>query len=285
MKKIVTHLSPHLDEIVGIYLIKAFDPAWRDAEMSYKAMNPAGGDVDLEAVDEDPDVIYIGIGHSKYDEHKLSKEEAADKTSAVLVWQDLKARGLAPQDDIQVRAIEKLLQFIIAEDTGSLKSEEHWLADFTIESLWAGFSQANHGDSDKKLEYGLPLVGYMLTYLGNIATAEKELEEKGQEFESLWGPAVAIESNSGAVGLSAYRQGKVLVVGVNPKLGYRRFTGKTGSTVDLTPIYEKLKQIDPEVEWYLHQGKRMLLSGSHSAPNVKISKLTLQQMVDLVKKD
>lgn len=284
MKKIVTHLSPHLDEIVAIYLVKTFDPEWRDAVVTYKAMNPQGGDVDLAAVDKDPDIIYLGIGRSKYDEHGLSKEMAAHTTAATLVWDDLKARGLSPADKTQTLAIDKLMRFIIAEDTGALKSEEHWLADFTIESLWAGFSQANHGDSDKKLEYGLPLVGYMLTYLGNIASAEQELKEKGQEFESLWGPAVAIESNSGAVGLSAYRQGKVLVVGVNPKLGYRRFTGKTGSNVDLTPIYEKLKTIDPDVEWYLHQGKRMLLSGSHSAPNVKISKLTLSQMVDLVRK-
>lgn len=284
MKKIITHLSPHLDEIVAIWLVKTFDPEWKEAAVDYKAMNPRGGDVDLEAVDKDPDIIYLGIGHSKYDEHRLNKEEAAHTTAATLVWDDLKARGLAPQDEIRVRAIEKLLEFIVAEDTGALKSEEHWLADFSIEALWAGFSQANHGDSDKKLEYGIPLVSYMLTYLGNIATAEKELKEKGREFESIWGPAVAIESNSGTVGLVAYRLGKVLLIGINPKLGYRRLTGKTGSSVDLTPIYETLKKIDPEAEWYLHQGKRMLLSGSHSAPNVKISKLSLQQMIDLVKK-
>lgn len=283
MKKIITHISPHLDEIVGIWLIKNFDPDWKEAVLDYRAMNPKGGDVDLESVDKDPDVIYIGIGHSKYDEHRLSKEEAAQTTSATLVWEDLKKRGLSPKDEIQARAIEKMLEFVIVEDTGALKSEEHWLADFSIEALWAGFSQVNRGDSEKKLEYGLPLVTYMLTYLGNIATAEKELKDKGQEFESIWGPAVAIESNSGSVGMTAYRQGKVLLVGINPKLGYRRFTGKTGSTVDLSETYEKVKALDPDAEWYLHQGKRMLLSGSHTGPNVKISRLPLDKMIELVK--
>ncbi len=283
MKKIITHISPHLDEIVAIWLIKNLDPEWRELTVDYKATNPRGGEVDLENVDKDPDTLYLGLGRSKFDEHRLDKEAAAKDCAATLVWKDLVSRGLAPTDEIKKAGIEKLLEFTLQEDTGALKSIDHWLSDFTIESLWSGFSQFNHGDSDKKLSYGLPLMDYMVTYLTNVAGAEKQLKDKGQEFVTKWGPAVAIESDSGTLGTIAYRQGKVLVIGINPKLGYRRFTGKTGTEVDLTEVYEKLLETDTEAEWYLHQSKRMLLSGSHSAPNVKVSKLSLQQMIDLVK--
>lgn len=282
MKKIITHLSPHLDEIVAIWLIKNLDPEWRDATVSFKATNPQGGEVDLEAVDKDPDVIYLGLGRSKYDEHKLGKAAAALDCAATLVWKDLKIRGLAPKDETKVAAIEKLLEFILKEDTGALKSEEHWLIDFSIDALWNGFSQYNRGDSDKKLSYGLPLIDYMVTSLANIATAEKVVDGAAK-FETKWGPGVAIESESGATGPVAYRQGFVIIAGINPKLGYRRLTGKTGSEVDLTEAYEKIKKIDPDSDWYLHQSKRMLLSGSHSAPNVKISSLSLEQLINLVK--
>jgi|SRR5581483_5636019 len=283
MKKIITHLSPHLDEIVGIWLIKNLDPEWQEANVSFKATNPQGGEVDLANVDKDPDIIYLGLGRSKFDEHKLEKEAAAHDCAATLVWKDLNSRGLVKVDPDRQAGIEKLLEFILKEDTGALKNEEHWLGDFSIEALWAGFSQANRGDSDKKLEYGLPLIDYMVTYLSNIAGSERELKEKGIFFESRWGPAVAIESDRGSVSNVAYRQGLVLLVGINPKLGYRRMTGKTGSSVDLTPIYEELQKIDSGAEWYLHQSKRMLLSGSHSAPNVKISQLPLEKMINLVK--
>lgn len=283
MKKIITHLSPHLDEIVGIWLIKTFDPEWKDAEVDFKATNPQGGEVDLANVDKNPDVIHLGLGRSKFDEHRLGKEAAAQDCAATLVWKDLKARGLVKVDQDREKGIEKLLEFILKEDTGELKNEEHWLGDFSIEALWAGFSQFNRGDSEKKLAYGLPLTDYMVTYLANIAGSERELESLGQKFESKWGPAVAIESDRGSVSNVAYRQGIVLLVGISPKLGYHRFTGKTGTDVDLTEVYEELKKVDPEAEWYLHQSKRMLLSGSHSAPNVKISKLPLEKMIELVK--
>lgn len=283
MKKIITHISPHLDEIVAIWLIRKFDPGWSDCQVDFKATNPAGGEVDLEAVDKDPNVLYLGLGRSKFDEHKLEKEAAAHDCAATLVWKDLLSRDLGPENQDEKAGIEKLLEFILKEDTGELKSIDHFLSDFTIDALWAGFSQFNRGDSEKKLSYGLPLIDYMVTNLINVAGAERELKEKGLRFETLWGPAVALESESGTVATRAYRQGYVLLVGINPKLGYRRLTGKTGSDVDLTDAYNKVKTLDPDADWYLHQSKRMLLSGSHSAPNVKISRLSLQDLVGLVK--
>ncbi|HET7713069.1 MAG TPA: hypothetical protein VFK94_00655, partial [Patescibacteria group bacterium] len=98
MKKIITHISPHLDEIVAIWLIRKFDPGWSDCQVDFKATNPAGGEVDLEAVDKDPNVLYLGLGRSKFDEHKLEKEAAAHDCAATLVWKDLLSRDLGPEN-------------------------------------------------------------------------------------------------------------------------------------------------------------------------------------------
>jgi hypothetical protein len=283
MKKIVTHLSPHLDEIVAIWLLKSLDSAWGDATVEFKATNPQGGEVPLDEVDKNPDVVYFGIGRSRFDEHRLAKEEAAKVSAAVLVWRDLVDRGLTPADPDRVAAIEKLLDFVVKDDTGELKSMDHWLGDFSIAALWGGFSQKERGDSEKKLAYGIPLTEYMVTYLNNVSSSERQIKEKGSTFTSPWGPGLAIESEYSGIDPVAYRQGTVVVVGINPKLGYRRIVGKTGSEVNLEEAYHEVTKLDPESDWYLHQSKRMLLSGSHSAPNVKISRLSMNELINLVK--
>lgn len=282
MKRIITHLSPHLDEILAIWILKTFDPDFSGAVTSFKATNPQGGEVDLAAVDKDPDIIYLGLGRGKYDEHALEKEAASKVAAASLVWEDVKARGLAPKQSDKLSGVEKLLDYVLKDDHGELKSISHYLSDYTISALWSGFSQFNRGDSDKKLAYGLPLMDYMWTYLTNVAGAEEEIRG-AKTFQSKWGSGIAIESESGSISPVAYRMGHVVLVGINPKLGYRRIVGATGSEVDLTEAYEKVKKIDPDSDWYLHQSKRMLISGSHSAPHVKVSRLSLDQLVDLIK--
>jgi hypothetical protein len=282
MKKIITHISPHLDEIFAIWALKKFDPAFAEVEVKFKATNPQGGEVNLEEVDKDPNIVYLGLGRGKFDEHALEKEAASKVSAASLVWEDLKSRGLAPKDQSQNRGVEKLLDYILKEDLGELKSVNHYLSDYDLASIWKGFSQVNRGDSDKKLAFGLPLMDYLFAYLTGIAIAEEEIKS-ARTFETPWGKAVALSTDSGALPIVAYRQGFVLLVNITKKLGYHIIQGSTDSSVDLTAAYQKVRQIDPEADWYLHQSKRMLLSGSHSAPNVKISKLSLDQMIDLVK--
>jgi hypothetical protein len=281
MKKIITHLSPHLDEIFSIWAIKRFDPDWVEFEVSFKATNPQGGEVDLEAVDKDPDTIYLGLGRGRFDEHVLPGEKKL--TAASLVWEDLKKRGLTPKDAVELQAVERLLDFVVKDDLGELNSEPHFLANFSIVALWDGFSKFHRGDSDKKLEYGLPLMDYMKTYLIGIVNAERALES-GREFETPWGEGIAVEADYKETAKVAYRKGYVLVVIITPKLGYHLVLADTKSSVDLTNAYHKAEKLDPDSDWYLHQSKRMLISGSHSAPNVRISKLSLNQMISLVKK-
>jgi len=280
MKKIITHISPHLDEIFAIWALKKYDPGFSEIEVKFKATNPTGGEVDLESVDKDPDTVYLGIGRGKFDEH--DKKTDQETTAASLVWMDIVDRGLAPTG-ADLAAVDKLLSFVIKDDTGELKGMGDYLVDYTISALWDGFSKVQRGDSDKKLEYGLPMMDYMFAYLRGIANAEIVLED-AQNFETEWGKGLALSADYKETQVVAYRRGFNIVIVINPKLGYHLILGNPASQVDLTGVFAKLKEIDSEAEWYLHQSKRMLISGSHSAPNVKISKLSLEQMIDLVRK-
>ena len=53
--------------------------------------------------------------------------------------------------------------------------------------------------------------------------------------------------------------------------------------IDLKPIYDKVKLIDPEASWFLHQSHHMVICGSSSAPDSKPTKLTFEQLIELVK--
>ena len=53
--------------------------------------------------------------------------------------------------------------------------------------------------------------------------------------------------------------------------------------IDLTPVYEKVKELDPEASWFLHASKRMLLNGSSKNPEMRGSKLSLDEVIDVLK--
>jgi hypothetical protein len=58
--RIVTHQRPHLDEVVGIWLLTNFDPACQDFSLEfipYFGTAPVGDNV-----------VTLGIGGGKYDE-------------------------------------------------------------------------------------------------------------------------------------------------------------------------------------------------------------------------
>ena len=48
-------------------------------------------------------------------------------------------------------------------------------------------------------------------------------------------------------------------------------------------IDEKLKKMDPEADWFLHQSHHMVLCGSSSAPDSKPTKLSFEQLIEAVK--
>ena len=115
MKTLVTHINPHLDDISAIWLFKKFFPEFRDAEINF--INASRDAAFKEETDEK---IFFGTGGGKYDEHKGDLEDCA----ASLVWKDIKSSGIGPTDEIQLKALDALIEWnrLTEADKGFLVS-------------------------------------------------------------------------------------------------------------------------------------------------------------------
>jgi hypothetical protein len=136
----------------------------------------------------------------------------------------------------------------------------------------------------------------MFHYFENKVWAEKEIKEKGIEFTTKWGKSIAIETLNDTVLKLAQVMGYVLAVRKDPATGSIRIKGRPqrrrsrkysedvfeNVEIDLTPVYEKLKKMDQDATWYLHVSKRMLLNGSSKNPEMKGSKISLDEVVEVL---
>ena len=117
--------------------------------------------------------------------------------------------------------------------------------------------------------------------------AEKEIADKGIPFRIKAGKAMAFETVNDGVLKLAQKMGYLLVIRKDPRKGYVRIKVRPESgpedNLDLTLAYEKLKEIDPEATWFLHVSKKMLLNGTPKNPKMIPSKLSLQEIINVIK--
>jgi hypothetical protein len=285
MKHLVTHIQPHLDDIAGIWLFKKFHPQFRYAQVNFTEVTQTGG-VPFRGipVDSNPNIVHVGVCRGKFDEH--GKEHAGEVTSAsMIVWKHLNKEGFAPKDPIEHRAIELLMEYVFQEDMGASRVEK--LSPFTIGSVIYSM-RFSPKPNKKKLSlemynFGVKMMETVLLAQRQAAMFEQDWKNR-TEFESMWGPAVALKTTSIEGDKYAYRNGFELVVLENPQKGFKQFRARVSSTVNLTSTLKKLEKIDPKAEWYLHQSKRMLICGHDIAPSTKLSKLSLSKLIDIVRK-
>ena len=268
-KILVTHINPHLDDIAAIWLFKKFSPDWKNAKTRF--ISAEQGHSGLE---DDENTLHIGVGRGKYDEHKGDVGESAMS----LVWKDIKEKGLGPKDEFEEKALDEMTRWNTLIDTASLPIGEfdEYMVDGFIRSR-----KNDPVDSLKTIELGTEILERILP---NIIKKQKGLVdwEKRIEFKSRWGKSVAVESDFVSQEF-AYKDGYQVIIIKGPTRKFIGIFAPGTSDVDLTPVYLKITEIDPESGWYIHHAKKMILCGSSSAPNVKRSNLTLQQVIDVVK--
>lgn len=285
MKHLVTHIRPHLDDIAGIWLFKKYDPLLRDAEVTFTEVNISGGvTLGSGAVDTDPDYIHIGVCRGRFDEHAI-KNPTEPNSAATLVFKHLQQEDKLPHDPVAFRALSLLIDYILQEDSGQTRSKE--LSSFTAGSIIQGMTLLQDTDT-LRLSHEMYNLGVtMLESLLRLCTARAELEhdwERRVEFSTAWGRGVALETTSAEADKFAYTKGFVVIALVHPVKHYKQYRADARSTVDLSSIYRTIHEAEPEAEWYLHQSKKMLICGHDIAPSTKLSQLTLQQLIDFIKK-
>lgn len=270
----VTHRKPHLDEVTAAWLLRSFDPAMKDCEFLYVANTPTGGDVP-----PGDQYLPVGVGRGKFDEHGMR----AGHSACQLVHQDLLHRGLIPNDEVMMKAIELVVDYTHRQDTAQWDTTDPLQTNFSIPTILRGFAILNPADpSPVMMDRGLEIIRAVHANLLEYAQFLKDWDSR-IEFESLWGKAVGVHTAYRGADSFAYHYGFVMRVQTDPTKPYGDFRGPVKSTVDLSPMYDKLNKQEPD-RWYLHQSKRLLVSNAEPSSGRKATDLNLQQLIDIVKK-
>lgn len=271
MKILVTHINPHLDDIFAIWLFKKFHPEFKDAKLEY--LSALGHAVTFEGkpVDSDPEVIHFGVGRGKFDEHKGDIGEAAGS----LVWKDIVGSGLAPEDETEKKAFEELSEWNRLIDIGQAPIAEFGV--YSIQSFIRPFDNSKES-SEKAQVLGEEILDRVLEQVKRKQRALKDWEGK-IEFETSFGKTIAVSSEFITRPFVQGQEGDLFLM-EDPKKGDVQFYS---SDLDLEPIYKKVKELDPEADWFLHQSHHMVICGSGASPDSKRTKLSFEQLIEVLR--
>lgn len=274
MKTLVTHINPHLDDILAIWLFRKFHPEFKKAKIEFLSAAKEGITYEGKPVDSDPEVIHFGIGRGKFDEHKGDIGQSAGS----LVWQEIKANPPAggPKNEIERKALDELVAWNNLIDTGQAPSYE--FSEFSVQALIRPLDSKPE-TSKKAIELGEEILDRILNVLKRKQQSILDWEKR-IEFATKFGKTTAISSETVDRAFCKMQGGDLFII-YNPK--YSSVQYFTPKDLDLEPIYKKAKEIDPDATWYLHQSHHMLLCGSHSAPGSKPTKLTFEELIELAK--
>ena len=269
MKTLITHLRPHLDDICAFWLLKRYLPEAKDAALDFIATNEKGGNVI-----NDPDLVYVGVGRGKYDEHKGDIGDCA----TTLVWKDIGPK--AAIDARERRAVEKIVAWVFLEDTGKLNAEPYRF--FSVPAMIEGYFDSRGRDSKTVTQFCFDMLDAMIVAQRNEVLIEDDWKKR-IEFDSRYGRAVAVVGTARQIDAFGYSHGFPLVAIVNPDRTYHTIRADAASDIDLTPTWEKIRAAEPEASWYFHHSKKMLICGGDDAPGARLSSLTMEELIALLK--
>lgn len=307
MKVIVTHTSPDWDAIGSVWVIKKFLPGWQEADVvfvpagnyliSYESKWKPVSEVAATERKIDPlenisnhEVLQVDTGMGPLDHHQVFDTSIS---GAGLSWnyvqEQLRGAGehFTPEHK---EAVSRVIKFIV--DTDHFK-EVFWdnpaadYHEFSLLGLMEGMKLMKPDADLYYLKFGMECLDAMLHDFENRIWAEKEIKEKGIEFDTKWGKAIGFETVNDTVIKLAQKMGYMVVVRKDPRKGYVRIKARPAGDgekgIDLTLVTEKLKKIDPEATWYLHVSKKMLLNGTPKNPKMIPTTLSLEKIIEILK--
>ena len=272
MKTIVTHIGTDLDAITYIWLVKMYFPGWEEANVAFV---PAGKTLNNTPPDDNPDVIHVDTGFGKYDHHQSD----ADTCAAQLVYAEVQKTKSEDQ------AMTRMLSVVNEVDHFREVFYPNPTADFWDFSLVAAIDGWRLLFSDnpiKIVSLGMDNLDALYKTFQNKVWAEKEMKEKSVLFETKWGKAFGIETTNDEVVHLGQKMGFAVVIRRDPKKGYMRIKSLPKDEIDLTQVYNTLKEKDQKATWFLHASRHMILNGSAKNPDMKPTILTLQQIIDVL---
>ena len=276
MKTIVTHISVDLDAVSSAWLIKRNMPGWEDAELKF--VN-AGETLNGKKPDENEEIIHVDTGLGKFDHHQIRD---FNLSAAKIVFNYLDKREYLKDYDRE--ALSRMTDLIAKIDNFQeihFPNPDADIYDFAIHQVITGLRPVTQDDNER-CEIMFKILDGTLQVFKNKVRAEKEIKD-AFTFNSKFGKSFAIESSNEETVKLAQKQGFEMVIRKDPRLGFVRIKTIPSDKFDLTPVYEKVKELDPKADWFLHISKNMLLNGSSKKSNVTPSKLSINKLIDIIR--
>lgn len=273
-KTIVTHVNPDLDAIAAAWLLVRYGGS--DFHKASFAFVPAG----CRFQNEDNNVVHVDTGLGKFDHHQEDRGQE-DTCAAKLVFE-----WLVEKKDIgDQEALQRLVSLVNDSDHfreyfWPESSDDRYV--FFLDQVLNGMKQGGIVDDEGLMIFGMQCLDGILTAMKMKIAAEKVLEE-GISFQTKWGKAVGFNSSHSGAGKYALKKGYKVAVRKDPNNQMVRIKAAPLDEIDLTPVYRKLVKMDPEATWYFHPSKHMILNGSLRNPEMKASKLSLDEVMRVLK--
>lgn len=275
MKIIVTHLSPDLDAISAVWLVKKYFPDWDNAQIKFV---PSGTTLDDQLPDSDKNIIHVDTGMGKFDHHQTNNYTSATK----LVYKYLVGRDFVEEKEI--KPLEKIVEYVnstdhFAEVFYSEPDADRY--DFMIRQLVDGLKVINREEL-KLIEIVFQLLEAVLIVFKNKVNAEEEIKN-GYVFKSYLGKSLALESKNEEAVKFALKKGFALVIRRHPEVGFTRIKTLPDKKLSLKPVYEEILKLDKKGSWFFHVSGHMLLNGSSGNPKLIPTPLSLNKIIEIVK--
>lgn len=263
-KVLVTHINPHLDDIFAIWLYKKYVPNFADASLDFISAS--------REAEQDPDKIFIGTGGGEFDEHK----EGLKTCAGSLVFEYLEKQNLLPAD-LERKALQEMVEWNKLIDLGKMEVKE-W-EEFEVASFIRPLD-AKLESSEAAVKLGGEILDRILEVLKRKQQSLLDWEKR-VEFETKFGKTYAVTSETINREFCRQKGGDLFLIYDPKKASVQYFT--PSFEIDLEPVYKKVKELDPDASWFLHQSHHMVLCGSSAAPDAKQTKLSFEQLIEVAK--
>jgi hypothetical protein len=282
---IVTHYSPDVDAITSVWLLRRFLPGWDDAEIAFV---PAGKTLDNNIVDSDKDIMHVDTGLGRLDHHQTDEDTCAARRTLEYIkkTKNKEQRTKNNKNNFPDEALERLVDIVNDIDHFHEVYYPNPTADyydFNLVAIFDGLKLIYPDNNGKLIDFGMLSLDGIYKTFQNKVWAEKEIKEQGMEFKTKWGKGIGVETINDEVVRIAQRQGYIIAVRKDPKKGYVRIKAQPQSGVDFTSCYNRYKRLDRDATWYLHAGRKMILNGSMKNPATRATKLTLREIIKVLK--
>lgn len=300
MKRIVVHASPDWDAITSVWLLKRYLPGWNEAIVSYVPAGTAYQKTNPKVLKDpieklgDEEIIHADTGLGPLDHHQTSEQNVC---AASRTWDYVKQQigshqqqPMSERMEFKEEAIGRMVKVVVGIDHFKEVFWDNATADyheFSLIGLLEGLKLQKPGQDDLYTAFGMECLDASLHNFENRIWAEKEIKENGHNFETKWGKGIGFETINDDVIKLSQKMGYSIVLRKDPRKGYVRIKArpveKGKKNIDLTLVYEQLSKMDPDATWFLHVSKKMLLNGTTKNPTMKPTKLSLEEIIKVLK--